>query len=128
VHRKFKDLLHQFKLDVFKVEHSQKNVDQITQECMDICEEMLQQKYEYHFHKLPDAGRAEIINMINNYTREAILPPVIEQLVHRQVVIERRFDTLVAFLEQMLEALSTEPGAAPGSNVGRAEEPSALTG
>ena len=119
---KFKDLLHQFKLDVFKMEHNQKDVAQITQECMDICEEMLQHKYEYHFHKLPDANRAEIINMINNYTREAILPPVIEQIVHRQVMVERRFDALVAFLENMLEALSND--AQSGAD---ASEPSALT-
>ena len=42
-------------------------------------EDVLEQKYHYHFHKLPDADRAEIINMINNYTREAILPPIVEK-------------------------------------------------
>lgn len=111
VHRKFKELLHQYKLDTFRVEHNQKDVEEVTQACMDVCEEVLQQKYEYHFHKLPDAGRAEIINMINNYTREAILPPVVEKLVHRQVVLERRIDALVGLIEQMLETLSEEPAS-----------------
>ena len=113
MHRKFKELLHQYKLDVFRMEHDKKDVDAITQECMDICEDVLNQKYSYHFHKLPDANRAEIINMINNYTREALLPPVVEGLVHRQVMLEHRIEALEQFLEAMLETLSTDPVPAP---------------
>ncbi len=109
--RVFRELLHEYKVEVFRTEHQQKDVDQISGECMDICEEVLQQKYHYHFHKLPDADRAEIINMINNYTREAILPPVVEKLVLRQVMMEKRFEALVSMVEQMLEALSSEPSS-----------------
>jgi hypothetical protein len=105
----FKDLLHQYKIDVFRSEHSQQNVDDVAAECMNVCEDVLKQKYHYHFHKLPDANRAEIINMINNYTREAILPPVVEKLVQRQVVLERRIQALDAFIEKMLEVLSESP-------------------
>jgi len=114
VHRKFKDLLHTYKRDVFRLEHHQKDVESITKECMELCEDVLAQKYHYHFHKLPDANRAEIINMINNYTREAVLPPVVEKLVERQVLLERRMSALQILIEQTLEvlsqpALSTEP-------------------
>jgi hypothetical protein len=91
VHRKFKELLHQYKVHVFRVEHDKASVEQVTDECLHITEDVLEQNYHYHFHKLPDADRAEIINMINNYTREAILPPVVEKLVLRQVKLERRF-------------------------------------
>jgi hypothetical protein len=105
---KFKQLLHQYKLDAFRVEHNQKDVAALTRECVHICDEVLKQKYEYHFHKLPDANRAEIINMISNYTREAILPPVVEKLVHRQVVLEKRFDALLKLIEAMLETLSED--------------------
>ncbi|MEM7307833.1 MAG: hypothetical protein AAF682_14235 [Planctomycetota bacterium] len=114
MHRKFKELLHQYKLDVFRIEHDKKDVEQITSECMEICEDLLNQKYSYHFHKLPDAGRAEIINMINNYTREAILPPIVESLVHRHVTLEHRIESLEKFLESMLETLSSEPVATSG--------------
>jgi len=107
MHTKFKELLHQYKLDVFRMGHDKKDVEQITRECMTICEDVLNQKYHYHFHKLPDANRAEIINMINNYTREALLPPVIERLVHRQVRLEHRVEALEKFISQMLETLST---------------------
>ena len=107
MHRKFKEILHQYKRDVFQLEHHQKDVESITDECMDICEDVLQQKYSYHFHKLPDADRAEIINMINNYTREAVLPPVVEKLVERHVLLERRLAAMEGLLEHTLEALST---------------------
>ena len=108
MHRAFQNLLHEYKKDVFQIEHNKKDVEDIASECMDVCEDVLQQKYHYHFHKLPDADRAEIINMINNYTREAVLPPVVEKLVHRQVMIEKRFAALVGLVEKMLEQLSQE--------------------
>jgi hypothetical protein len=112
VHRRFQDLLHGYKRDVFQLEHHQKDVDSITKECMDLCEDVLAQKHSYHFHKLPDADRAEIINMINNYTREAILPPVIERLVEKHVLLERRVGALEGMIEEMLEALSTPDASA----------------
>ncbi|HED66215.1 MAG TPA: hypothetical protein ENJ09_11745, partial [Planctomycetes bacterium] len=99
MHRRFQKLLHDYKRDVFQIEHHQKDAESIARECMDLCEDVLAQKYSYHFHKLPDADRAEIINMINNYTREAILPPVVEKLVERQMATERRVKALEALLE-----------------------------
>lgn len=107
MHQKFQELFHQYKLDVFHLEHHKKDVGAITKECMELCDDALSQKYHYHFHKLPDANRAEIINMINNYTREAILPPVIEKLVERQVLLEHRLDAMNDFLAKMLEQLSS---------------------
>lgn len=105
---KFKQLLHQYKLDVFHRQHDKKNVEEITTECMHITDDVLKQKYHYHFKQLPSADRAEVINMINSYTREAILPPVIEKLVQRQVLLEKRVEALVHLTEQILEALSHE--------------------
>lgn len=106
--RKLKDLLHQYKLEVFRVEHHQKNPEQIAKECMAICDEMMKQQFHFHFHKLPDANRAEIINMIDNYIREAVLPPLVEKLVHRQVLLEKHVHSLERLLERTLETLSDE--------------------
>ena len=78
---------------------------------MNLCEDVLAQKHNYHFHKLPDADRAEIINMINNYTREAILPPVVERIVLRQIKLEKRFESLLGLTQQLLEILSVDPAA-----------------
>ncbi len=114
MHRKFKQLLHDYKRDVFQIAHHKKDVESITRECVHICEDVLQQHYHYHFHKLPDADRAEIINMISSYVREAILPPVVEKLVERHVLLERRVEALQKLLESSLEALSEAPLAVEG--------------
>ncbi|MFT5079505.1 MAG: putative NAD(P)/FAD-binding protein YdhS [Bacteroidia bacterium] len=106
VQGKFKKLLHDYKVTLFREEHE--NVQELTKECMAITEEVLSQKFNYHFHKLPDANRAEIINMINNYTREAILPPVIEKLVERQVAADKRFRALETLMENVLATLSED--------------------
>jgi hypothetical protein len=113
VHKKFQELLHRYKVHVFHAEHDKTSVDDITKECLYVTEEVLEQKYHYHFHKLPDANRAEIINMINNYTREAILPPVVERIVKRQIRLERRFEALLALTHELLELLSTDPTERP---------------
>jgi len=114
VQTKFKELLHQYKLDVFHRQHDKKNVEEITTECMHITDDVLKSKYHYHFKQLPSADRAEVINMINSYTREAILPPVIEKLVQRQVLLEKRLEALVHLTEQILETLSHEANARNG--------------
>jgi len=106
VQRKLKELLHDHKRNVFQLAHHQKDVESITRECMHITEDVLQQHYHYHFNKLPDANRAEIINMISNYVREAVLPPVVQKLAERHVVLERRVEELEKLLAAALEALS----------------------
>ena len=109
--KKFQELLHHYKVHVFHQEHDKQSVEQLTSDCLHITEDVLSKKYHYHFNKLPDANRAEIINMINNYTREAILPPVVERIVERQVRLEKRFDALLALTQELLEILSQQdPG------------------
>ncbi len=111
VHHQFKELLHDYKRNVFQLAHHKKDVESITKECMHITEDVLQQHYRFHFHKLPDANRAEIINMISSYVRDAILPPVVQKMVERHVVLERRVEALEKLLAASLEALSQQPAA-----------------
>ena len=106
MHDKFKELLHDYKRNVFQLAHHQRDVESITQECVHITEDVLQQHYRFHFDKLPDANRAEIINMISNYVRQAILPPVVQKMAERHVVLERRVAALEKLLAASLEALS----------------------
>ena len=110
MNKKFQDLLHRYKVQTFHQEHDRQSVDELSRQCLHITEDVLKQKYHYHFQKLPDADRAEIINMIQSYVREAILPPVVEKLVARQVRLEQRLDTMQQFQRELLEVLS-EPGA-----------------
>jgi len=110
--QKFKELLHEYKKEVFRAEHDPKSIEEITSEALHVTEDVLAQKYKYHFHQMADASRADIINMINNYTREAILPPLVESLVARQVVQDKKIEALVHLVEQLFESLSTDQGQA----------------
>jgi hypothetical protein len=109
VQKKFEDLLHRYKVQVFHREHDKQSLEELTRECLHVTEDVLQQKFHFHFHKLPDADRAEIVNMIQNYVREAILPPVVEKLVERQLKLEHRFEAMLALQRELLEILSQEP-------------------
>ena len=104
--KKFQELLHHYKVHVFHQEHDKQSVEQLTSDCLHITEDVLSKKYHYHFNKLPDANRAEIINMISNYVREAVLPPVVRKMAERHVVLERRVAALEKLLAASLEALS----------------------
>ena len=58
MHKKFQELLHAYKLEVFHKEHDKQNLEEISKECMHTTEDILRAKFDYHFHKLPDANRA----------------------------------------------------------------------
>ena len=100
--QKFAEAIHTFRKEVFKVEHDAKELEAITRDALHLSEDTLDNAYHYHFHKLPDASRAEIINMINNYTLEALLPPVVEKINRRQLIMERKLDLLVELFEEAL--------------------------
>jgi len=110
MNKKLHDILHRYKVETFKLTHDHEEIEKITKECLSFSEEVLDNAYHYHFHKLPDANRAEIINMINNYTVEALLPPVVEKLLRRIVVLEKQHQQLLSTLTEVLEALSGEQG------------------
>ena len=106
--QKFAEALQTYRRELFKVEHDPSELDSITRDSLHISEETLDNAYHYHFHKLPDADRAEIINMINNYTLEALLPPVVEKITRRQLLLERKLDLLVGLLEKALDRIGEQ--------------------
>jgi len=108
VKRKFAEALRTFKKEVYKVEHDHAELENLTKEALDFTEEALDNAYHYHFHKLPDASRAEIINMINNYVVEALLPPVVEKISRRQLLLERKLELLVQLLEEALDRIGDD--------------------
>jgi tRNA uridine 5-carbamoylmethylation protein Kti12 len=108
VKQKFAEALKEYRKEVFKVEHDHDELNSLTQEALHLTEESLKNAYHYHFHKLPDANRAEVINMINNYTLEALLPPVVEKITKRQLMMERKLELLVKLLEEALERISED--------------------
>ena len=103
--QKFAEALKTFKKEVYKVEHDPNELEQLTKDALNITEDALDNAYHYHFHKLPDASRAEVINMVNNYTLEALLPPIVEKISKRQLLLERKLDLLVSLMEEALDKI-----------------------
>lgn len=103
--QKFEEALKSFRKDVYKVEHDHTQLQNLTEDALHITEDALDNAYHFHFHKLPDASRAEVINMVNNYTLEALLPPIVEKITKRQLIVERKLDLLVHLLEEALERI-----------------------
>ncbi len=117
--KKFKDLLHRYKVEAFKVSHNSDQIPEIAQEIAQFTEETLKGAYHYQFHEDPDPERIATFNMIKNFTLEALLPPVLERITQRIVVLEKQHSELVRLVDEILEVLSDDEGSQePGSNVG----------
>ncbi len=117
--RRFKEILHHYKVEAFKISHGNEQVAETTKEILRFTDEALNNAYHYHFHKLDEQTRIETFNMIKNFTLEAIMPPVLEKLVRRVMVLERQHIEMVKLVGDILEALSEEAQSdAPGKGVG----------
>ena len=116
--KKFKELLHRYKVEAFKISHGNEQVIETTKEILHFTDTALNNAYRFHFHQDPDPKRIEVFNMIKHFTLEALLPPVMEKLVRRQVVLEKQHQELVKLVGEILETLSADAHAAPEASVG----------
>lgn len=114
--KKFHDLLHQYKVEAFKISHNNECVEERTREILDFTEQALNNAYHYQFHKEPDAEKLEILTLVKNFTLEAIMPPVVEKLTQRIVVLERQQEAMVKLVDHILEALSEDSKAKPSAS------------
>ena len=106
--KKFRELLHAYRVQAFKISHNQNDVEATTEEILSFTDEALSNAYSYHFPKDPDPRTIEIFNMIKNYTLEALLPPVVEKIMRRVTSLEKQHEELVALVDRILETLSDD--------------------
>ena len=106
--KQFQQLLHRYKVEAFKISHNNEQVAEQTREILRFTEEALSNAYHYHFHKDPDPDRLETFTMIKNFTVEALLPPVLEKIMRRVVILECQHQEMVALVDNLLEALSDD--------------------
>ena len=106
--KQFRELLHRYKVESFKISHGNGGVHESATEILRFTEQALNNEYHYHFHQDQDPRRIETFAMIKNYTLEALLPPVLEKLVRRITVLEKQHAELVRLLGDVLETLSDE--------------------
>ncbi len=109
--KKFRKLLHAYRVQAFKAAHADDTVADATAEMLSSTGEALNNAYEYHFHKDPNPKRIETLNMIKNYTLEALLPPVVEKIMRRLDSLEKQHAALVDLVDRILEELSDDDPA-----------------
>ena len=109
---KFRKLLHAYRVRAFKATHADDIVADATAEMLSSTDEALNNAYEYHFHKDPNPEQIETLNMIKNYTLEALLPPVVEKIMRRLDSLESQHAALVDLVDRILEELSEDDPAA----------------
>jgi hypothetical protein len=110
VRKIFRDLLHQYRVESFKITHNNENVEDTMRELMKFTDDALNNAYHYHFHKDSEPQRIETFNLIKNYTLESILPPVLEKVMRRVLILEKQHESIVALFDDLLEALSEDDG------------------
>lgn len=109
--KQFKDALHRYKVEAFKISHHGPEVDEISREILDHTAQALQNAYHFHFDKDTNPQRVETFQLIKSVTLETLLPPVIEKVMRRITVLEKQNAQLVKLLDELLEAVSEElPG------------------
>lgn len=106
--KQFRDLLHHYKVEAFKISHGNVQVEETMKEILHFTEEALNNAYHYHFHQGEDPDRVAIFNMIKNFTLEALLPPVVEKMMRRIVVLEKQHAELVKLMGDILDVLSSD--------------------
>jgi len=112
------DFLHEYRRRVFDLEHDADLVEKRKGRAKEFADELLDQKFHYHFHKKIDEERAEFIQLIHNYCREALLPPILERLAQREALIEQRHQAALELVGRVMESFALEveaDEAAPGS-------------
>jgi len=102
------DFLHNYHKAVFELEHNKSLVDARREQAEGIVHELLDQKFHYHFHQKVDTDRAETIQLIHNYCREALLPPVVGRLAERVLLLEQRHAKSLELVEMVLEKFSEQ--------------------
>ena len=108
VRKIFRDLLHEYRVESFKITHNNEHVEDTMRELMKFTDDALNNAYHYHFKEDPDPRRVETFNMIKNYTLESIMPPVLEKVMRRVIVLEKQHESIVQLIDNLLEALSND--------------------
>ena len=100
---KIREILHEYKLECYRYQHGSGDTDLVALEAKRFADEILATTFHFEFHKPINAEGAEVLGMIENYVREAVLPPVIGALAQRFVVLEKRHAAGIRCLEQILD-------------------------
>lgn len=94
-------VLHDYKKECFFLEHRSGVQEQVEAETQRIVKEMLAIPHRFEFHSKPTPEQAVMLNLIEDYVREAVLPPILHKLVERVLIVERRHQAGARALERL---------------------------
>lgn len=100
--------LHDYHKRIFELQHDHGEIEGREKSAAEFVEEVLDQKFHYHFHKKVDPSRAETIQLIHNYCREAMLPPVMSKLTERVILLEQRHGAALELVQSVMDMLAKE--------------------
>jgi hypothetical protein len=112
VKKQFHDLLHRYKVEAFKITHNKQVDEDLTREVKAFVDKALNDEFHYQFHAEPSSERFETLQMIKNFTVEAVMPPVVDRIMRRVIALEKQHALLVQLVDGLLEAMSEEKSAA----------------
>lgn len=103
--RQVNEIIHDYKKECFQLEHTSEQHEAVLKGRQRLVEEILAQNFHYKFHRSPTPELAETFNTIENYVREAVLPPVVSKLAERVVLLEKRQAAGLKALERILDLI-----------------------
>lgn len=110
--KKFRDLLHHYKVEAFKISHNKQVDEELTAEVKLFIEKALNEEFHYQFHREPNAQRLETFQMIKNFTTEALMPPIIDRIMRRVVALEKQHALMVELVDNLLQTMSEDEAGA----------------
>ena len=110
--KQFRDLLHQDKVEAFKISHNKQVDEELTAEAQRFVEKALNDEFHFHFQTDPGPERLETLQMVKSFTVEALLPPVIDRIMRRVVALEKQHALMVELVDGLLQTLSQDGVAA----------------
>ena len=105
--KQLKDALHRYKVEAFKMTHvDAEEKNEVAREILEHTAQALQNAYHFHFGKDTPPHRVEMFQMIKAVALETLLPPVVEKLMRRIIVLEHQHTGMIKLLEELMETLS----------------------
>ena len=103
-----RSLFHDYKKRVFELEHDVQQVDQRRDTVRRFVTEVLDEKAHYHFHQKVDKQHADTLDLIYDFSREALLPPIVSRLAERVALLEARQQAWIDMVHRALDILAED--------------------
>lgn len=98
-----REALHEYKKECYLLEHTSEKHKSVETETRRIVDEILAQNFHYHLRRPINSESAETLGLIESYIREAVLPPVVDSLVEKLVIMEKKHEAGIRCLEQIIK-------------------------